>query len=38
VSAGEEVVTTCQLKLNPGAGIHIDNAQLPKRPNERPKQ
>jgi membrane fusion protein (multidrug efflux system) len=27
LSAGEEVVTTGQLKLNPGASIHIDNTQ-----------
>jgi membrane fusion protein (multidrug efflux system) len=38
VAAGEEVVTTGQLKLNPGAAIRIDNAQPLTRPDERPKQ
>jgi membrane fusion protein (multidrug efflux system) len=38
VAAGEEVVTTGQLKLNPGAPIRIDNAQPLARPEERPKQ
>src|SRR5215470_555621 len=38
VAAGEEVVTTGQLKLNPGAGIHIDNSQSLVRPEPRPKQ
>ena len=38
LKAGEEVVTTGQLKLNPGAAIHVDNSQVPKRPDERPKQ
>ncbi len=38
LSAGEEVVTTGQLKLNPGASIHVDNAQSLKRPDERPRQ
>ena len=34
----EEVVSTGQLKLNPGASIRIDNTQPLKRPEERPKQ
>ncbi len=38
VAAGEEVVTTGQLKLNPGAAIRIDNAQPLVRPEERPKE
>jgi membrane fusion protein (multidrug efflux system) len=38
VAAGEQVVTTGQLKLNPGAAIRIDNAQPLARPEERPKQ
>jgi len=38
IAAGEEVVTTGQLKLNPGAAIRIDNAQPLARPDERPKQ
>jgi membrane fusion protein (multidrug efflux system) len=38
LKAGEEVVTTGQLKLNPGATIRIDNAQLLVRPEERPKE
>jgi membrane fusion protein (multidrug efflux system) len=38
LKAGEVVVTTGQLKLNPGASISIDNSQAPKRPEERPKQ
>ena len=38
VSAGEQVVTTGQLKLNPGAAIRIDNTQPLSRPEERPKQ
>jgi membrane fusion protein, multidrug efflux system len=38
LSAGEEVVTTGQLKLNPGASIHIDNSQSLKRLDQRPKQ
>ncbi len=37
-TAGDEVVTTGQLKLNPGAAIRIDNAQPLTRPEERPKQ
>ena len=38
LKAGEEVVTTGQLKLNPGATIRIDNAQLLVRPEARPKE
>jgi membrane fusion protein (multidrug efflux system) len=38
VTAGEQVVTTGQLKLNPGAAIRIDNSQLLTRPEELPKQ
>jgi membrane fusion protein (multidrug efflux system) len=38
VAAGEMVVTTGQLKLNPGASIHIDNSQPLVRPEPRPKQ
>ena len=38
LAAGEEVVTTGQLKLNPGASIRIDNTQPLNRPEERPKQ
>jgi membrane fusion protein, multidrug efflux system len=38
LAAGEMVVTTGQLKLNPGASIRIDNTQVPKRPEVRPKQ
>ena len=38
VDAGEQVVTTGQLKLNPGAAIHVDNTQPLIRPEERPKQ
>jgi len=38
LAKGEEVVTTGQLKLNPGASIRIDNTQPLKRPEERPKQ
>jgi membrane fusion protein (multidrug efflux system) len=37
LSSGEEIVTTGQLKLNPGASIRIDNSQVPKAPAERPK-
>jgi membrane fusion protein, multidrug efflux system len=36
--AGEEVVTTGQIKLNPGASIRIDNTQPLTRPEDRPKQ
>ena len=38
IQVGDEVVTTGQLKLNPGAAIRIDNAQPLVRPEERPKQ
>jgi len=38
ITAGEQVVTTGQLKLNPGARIRIDNTQPLTRPEERPKQ
>jgi membrane fusion protein (multidrug efflux system) len=38
LKAGEEVVTTGQLKLNPGATIRIDNAQPLIRPEARPKE
>jgi membrane fusion protein (multidrug efflux system) len=38
VKEGEQIVTTGQLKLNPGATIRIDNSQPLTRPEERPKQ
>jgi membrane fusion protein (multidrug efflux system) len=38
VAAGEQVVTTGQLKLNPGAAIRIDDTQPLIRPEERPRQ
>jgi len=38
IVAGDEVVTTGQLKLNPGAAIRVDNAQPLVRPGERPKE
>jgi membrane fusion protein, multidrug efflux system len=38
LAAGEVVVTTGQVKLNPGAAILIDNSQVPNRPEVRPKQ
>jgi membrane fusion protein (multidrug efflux system) len=38
IKPGDEVVTTGQLKLNPGAAIRVDNAQPLVRPEERPKQ
>jgi len=38
VATGEQVITTGQLKLNPGAAIRIDNTQPLSRPEERPKQ
>ena len=38
IQAGDEVVTTGQLKLNPGAAIRLDNAQPLVRPEERPKE
>ena len=37
LGAGELVVTTGQLKLNPGAGIYIDKSQALAPPPERPK-
>jgi membrane fusion protein (multidrug efflux system) len=38
LEAGENVVTTGQLKLNPGASVLIDNSQTPKPAEDRPKQ
>jgi membrane fusion protein (multidrug efflux system) len=38
IKAGDEIVTTGQLKLNPGAAIRIDNAQPLIRPEARPKE
>jgi membrane fusion protein (multidrug efflux system) len=38
IQAGDEVVTTGQLKLNPGAAIRLDNAQPLVRPDARPKE
>jgi membrane fusion protein (multidrug efflux system) len=38
IQAGDEIVTTGQLKLNPGAAIRLDNAQPLVRPEERPKE
>jgi membrane fusion protein (multidrug efflux system) len=38
LKVGEEVVTTGQLKLNPGAAIRIDNDQPLIRPEARPKE
>jgi membrane fusion protein, multidrug efflux system len=38
IRAGDEVVTTGQLKLNPGAAIRVDNGQPLVRPEERPKE
>jgi membrane fusion protein (multidrug efflux system) len=37
LTAGEQVVTTGQLKLNTGAAVHIDNTQPLNRPETRPK-
>ena len=37
LAAGEQVVTTGQLKLNPGASIRIDNTQPLTPPETRPK-
>jgi len=37
LAAGEQVITTGQLKLNPGAAIHIDKSQALSPPPERPK-
>ena len=36
--AGEDVVTTGQIKFNPGTSIRIDNSQPLTRPEDRPKQ
>ena len=38
VKDGEQIVTTGQLKLNPGAAIRIDNSQPLTTPEKRPKQ
>ena len=38
LKTGERVVTTGQLKLNPGTAIRIDDSQTPKPPEQRPKQ
>jgi membrane fusion protein, multidrug efflux system len=38
LAAGDQVVTTGQIKLNPGATIRVDNTQPLTRPSERPKQ
>lgn len=38
VKPGDQVVTTGQLKLTPGAAIRVDNSQPLNRPEERPKQ
>jgi membrane fusion protein (multidrug efflux system) len=38
ISSGEQVISTGQLKLNPGASIRIDNAQPLKPVEPRPKQ
>ena len=38
LQAGEEVVTTGQIKLNPGASIRIDNSTLPKPQVPRPSE
>jgi membrane fusion protein (multidrug efflux system) len=38
VQDGEQIVTTGQLKLNPGAAIRVDNSQLIKPYEQRPKQ
>jgi membrane fusion protein (multidrug efflux system) len=38
LAAGEQVVTSGQLKLNQGASIRIDSSQSLKPPEERPKQ
>jgi membrane fusion protein (multidrug efflux system) len=37
LAAGEQVITTGQLKLNPGAAVHIDRSQALSPPSERPK-
>lgn len=38
LQAGEQVVTTGQIKLNPGVAIRVDNSQPLTRPEDRPKQ
>jgi membrane fusion protein (multidrug efflux system) len=38
LAAGERVITTGQLKINPGASIRIDNSQPLTPPDVRPKQ
>jgi membrane fusion protein, multidrug efflux system len=38
LAVGDQVVTTGQIKLNPGAAIRIDNTQPLTRPEVRPKQ
>ncbi len=38
LKAGEDVVTTGQLKLNPGARVRVDNSQELKSPAVRPRQ
>jgi membrane fusion protein (multidrug efflux system) len=38
VKEGEQIVTTGQLKLNPGAAIRVDNSQPLTAPEQRPKQ
>jgi membrane fusion protein, multidrug efflux system len=38
IQTGDEIVTTGQLKLNPGAAIRVDNDQPLVRPEERPKE
>lgn len=38
LTAGEQVISTGQLKLNPGASVIIDNSQPLNRPEDRPKQ
>jgi membrane fusion protein (multidrug efflux system) len=37
LTAGEQVITTGQLKINSGASVHIDNTQPLNRPETRPK-
>jgi membrane fusion protein (multidrug efflux system) len=37
LTAGEQVITTGQLKVNTGAAVHIDNTQPLNRPETRPK-
>ena len=38
LEVGEQVITTGQLKLNPGASVRIDNTQPLNQPEDRPKQ